>query len=416
MSYVTRALDRRLNALLPEVPAIAIDGPKGVGKTATALQRADTVWMLDREETLLVAAADPDFLTVEAGTFLLDEWQKFPSVWDAVRRQVDAGAPAGRFLLTGSATPFDANGTHSGAGRILSLRMRPMALFERGLTQPSVSLGALLSDPDHAVEGRTDFALPDYCRAIARSGFPGIMGKSAEVAQELLDSYLRLIVDRDLPDYGATVRRPETLRRWLAAYAAASSQTTSYANLLDATTGGDGSQPAKTTTIAYRDHLTALWILDPVPGWTPSSNAPKRLQQAPKHQLADPALAMRLLNLNETTLLGARGQKFLGQLFESLAVLSLRVAAEANRARVYHLRTRNGDHEVDIILEGANGEIAGLEVKLASAIDDQDVKHLHWLRSQLPGQNPLLAVINTGTQAYRRPDGIYVIPLALLEA
>ena len=161
MSYVTRALDRRLNALLPEVPALAIDGPKGVGKTATALQRADTVWMLDREETLLVAAADPDFLTVEAGTFLLDEWQKFPSVWDAVRRQVDAGAPAGRFLLTGSATPFDANGTHSGAGRILSLRMRPMALFERGLTQPSVSLGALLSDPDQAVEGRTDFALPD---------------------------------------------------------------------------------------------------------------------------------------------------------------------------------------------------------------------------------------------------------------
>ena len=90
MSYVTRALDRRLNALLPEVPAIAIDGTKGVGKTATALQRADTVWMLDREETLLVAAADPDFLTVEAGTFLLDEWQKFPSVWDAVRRQVFA--------------------------------------------------------------------------------------------------------------------------------------------------------------------------------------------------------------------------------------------------------------------------------------------------------------------------------------
>ncbi|MDK6630650.1 DUF4143 domain-containing protein, partial [Actinotignum timonense] len=185
------------------------------------------------------------------------------------------------------------------------------------------------------------------------------MTKSAEVTQELLDSYLRLIIDRDLPDYGATVRRPEVLHRWLAAYAAASSLTTSYANLLDATTGGDGTQPAKSTTITYREHLTALWILDPIPGWAPAGTALKRLQLAPKHQLADPALALRLLNLNETTLLGARGQKFLGQLFESLAALSVRVAAEANRARVFHLRTRNGDHEVDLIAEGPSGEIAG---------------------------------------------------------
>lgn len=416
MSYLKRALDRRLDALLPEVPAIAIDGAKGVGKTATALQRADTAWMLDRPETQCIAGADSDFATVPAGTFLLDEWQKVPSVWDAVRRQVDAGALAGRFLLTGSATPFNASGTHSGAGRVLSLRMRPMALFERGITEPSVSFGGLLMNPHQEITGHTDFALPDYCRAIARSGFPGIMGKSAEVTQELLDSYLRLIIDRDLPDYGATVRRPEVLRRWLTAYAAASSQTTSYANLLDATTGGDGTQPAKTTTITYREHLSALWILDPVPGWIPAGTALKRLQQAPKHQLADPALATRLLNLNETTLLGARGQQYLGQLFESLAALSVRVAAEACRARVFHLRTRNGDREVDLIVEGAGGEIAGVEVKLANAIDDHDVRHLRWLRERLPGHEPLLMVLNTGTQAYRRPDGIYVIPLALLGA
>ncbi|MDE1558362.1 MULTISPECIES: ATP-binding protein [Actinotignum] len=416
MRYHERAIDKRLDALLPEVPAIAIDGAKGVGKTATALQRANTVWLLDRPETQYVAAADPDFTTVPPGTLLLDEWQKVPAVWDSVRRQVDGGAPAGRFLLTGSAMPFDASGLHSGAGRVFSLRLRPMALFERELVEPSVSFGELLRNPNQGIAGHTDFALPDYCRAIARSGFPGIMTKSAEVTQELLDSYLRLIIDRDLPDYGATVRRPEVLHRWLAAYAAASSLTTSYANLLDATTGGDGTQPAKSTTITYREHLTALWILDPIPGWAPAGTALKRLQLAPKHQLADPALALRLLNLNETTLLGARGQKFLGQLFESLAALSVRVAAEANRARVFHLRTRNGDHEVDLIAEGPSGEIAGVEVKLANAISEHDVQHLLWLRKQIPEHDPLLMVLNTGAQAYRRPDGIYVIPLALLGA
>lgn len=226
----------------------------------------------------------------------------------------------------------------------------------------------------------------------------------------MLDAYLQRIIDRDLGDHGVSVRRPETLRRWLAA----SSTTTSYSRLLDASTPGEGAQPAKTTAISYRDHLSQLWLLDPVPGWSPSRNRLTRLQQAPKHQLADPALAARLVNLSAQTLNPASGAAMAEPLFESLATLTVRVAAQAAESRVGHLRTRNGDHEIDLIVEGPDGQVVGIEVKLAASISDADVRHLHWLRSKLPDDVVDLVVITTGAHAYRRRDGIAVVPLALL--
>ncbi|WGY03758.1 DUF4143 domain-containing protein [Nocardioides sp. QY071] len=423
MPYLPRTVDEELDELLAAAPAVAIDGPKGVGKTETAARRATMSWMLDDPAQLALVEADPAFANAASGTLLIDEWQRLPAVWDVIRRQVDAGAPPGRFLLTGSATPPSEAVTHSGAGRILSLRMRPMALHERhhAVTTSSdapalISLGDLLAGASPAIAGATHQTLADYLDAIESSGFPGIAGQPLRLRRALLDSYLQRVIDRDLPDLGFGVRRPETLRRWLAAYAAASSSAASYSTILDATTAGDGSQPAKTTTIAYRDHLTRLWLLDPVPGWSPSRGAFARLQQAPKHQLADPALAARLLNLSAAALATARGSHMAGPLFESLATLTVRVAAQAAQARVGHLRTRNGDHEVDLIVEGPEGQVLGIEVKLAASVTDADVRHLHWLRDRIPTDIVDLMVITTGRQAYRRRDGIAVVPLALLSA
>jgi predicted AAA+ superfamily ATPase len=413
MSYLLRTIDSELDELIPLTPALAIDGPKGVGKTGTARRRADVTWFLDDPSQQEIARADFALSSLPPGTALLDEWQKLPQVWDSVRRQVDDGAPAGRFLLTGSATPADPTGTHSGAGRILSLRMRPMGLHERGVTDPTVSFSALLNGAAE-VQGNTDFALPDYAFEIVRSGFPGIMKAPGRLRAGLLSAYLQRIIDRDLPDQGYAVRRPETLRRWLAAYAAASSSTASYSRILDSTTGGDGNQPAKATTIAYRDHLTQLWLLDPVPGWIPANNAIRRLQQAPKHQLADPALAARLLDLSASALLGPVGAHMAGPLFESLVTLGVRVLAQSGQATVSHLRTNAGKHEIDLIVQGIDGQILAIEVKLAGQVDAADVRHLHWLREQVPDRIADLVVITTGTTAYRRPDGIAVIPLALL--
>ncbi|MFZ0160868.1 MAG: DUF4143 domain-containing protein [Kineosporiaceae bacterium] len=417
MAYLRRTVDDELDELLSLTPAIALDGPKGVGKTATAQRRATVGWLLDDLAQRALVQADPTFATTPAGTVLIDEWQRWPPVWDSVRRRVDEGAGPGRFLLTGSATPAAGVDTHSGAGRILSLRMRPMALYERGAaSRPTVSLRRLLAGEHTMLTGRTTTSVGDYLSAIEASGLPGVGSQHPRLRQGLLDAYLQRVIDRDLPDHGVAVRRPETLRRWLAAYAAASSTTTAYSKILDASTGGDGSQPAKTTTIAYRDHLTQLMLLDPVPGWAPSLSPRARLQQAPKHQLADPGLAARLLGLSATTLAAPRGAAMAGPLFESLATLTVRVAAQAAQARVGHLRTRNGDHEVDLVVEGPDAQVVAIEVKLAAAVDDTDVRHLVWLREHLGEALVEAVVITTGTHAYRRPDGIAVVPLALLGA
>jgi hypothetical protein len=414
MGYLPRTVDRELDELLAIAPSIAIHGPKGVGKTETAQRRAAASWLLDDPTQRSLVEADPTFVGAPAGTLLVDEWQRLPQTWDAVRRQVDGGAPPGRFLLTGSAAPSAGAGTHSGAGRILSLRMRPMTLYERGTAEPTVSLRSLLAGTAPALTGSTTITASDYFAAVESSGFPGIHRQAPRLRRGLLDAYLQRVIDRDLPENGFSVRRPETLRRWLAAYAAASSSMASYSRILDATTAGDGAQPAKTTTIAYRDHLAQLWLLDPVPGWSPSRNPIARLQQAPKHQLADPALAARLLNLSAHSLATARGGHMAGPLFESLATLTVRVAAQAAEAKVGHLRTRNGDHELDLVVEGTDGQILGIEIKLAADVADADVRHLRWIRDQLPGETVDLLAITTGTTAYRRADGIAVVPLALL--
>jgi len=395
-------------------PAIAIDGPKGVGKTATARRRAGTVWLLDDPASQDLVAADTTFSSSQ-GTVLIDEWQRLPQVWDVVRRQVDDGAGPGRFLLTGSATPAGGVDTHSGAGRILSLRMRPMGLHERGVCTPTVSVSDLLKGSAQ-IDGQSDFSLQDYLEQIEASGFPGINRQPPRLRRAQLDGYVARVVDRDMSEQGLAIRRPETLRRWLAAYAAATATTARYSGILDATTAGDGSQPAKTTTIAYRDHLTQLWLLDPVPGWSPSRNTFTRLQQAPKHQLADPGLAARLLGLDASSLASPGGAAMAGPLFESLVTLGVRVAAQAAEARVGHLRTRNGDHEVDLILEGPQGQVLGIEVKLAPSVSDADVRHLLWLREHLGQDIAQLMVVTTGPRAYRRGDGIAVVPLALLGA
>ncbi|MDO5677323.1 MAG: DUF4143 domain-containing protein [Propionibacteriaceae bacterium] len=416
MEYLPRTVDAELDALLPHVSAIALDGAKGVGKTDTAIRRATATWLLDDPAQRAIAEADFRLESVPPGTLLLDEWQQVPQVWNSVRRQVDAGAPPGRFILTGSATPVDAAGTHSGAGRILSLRMRPMALHERGRAEPApaVSIGSLLEGTQGPLMGSTTFTLMDYMDAIVSSGLPGIMPVDNRRARgALLDAYLARVVDRDLPDLGFEVRRPETLRRWLGAYAAASSSTTSYSRILDATTGGDGAQPAKTTTMIYRDHLTRLWLLDPVPGWIPANNPISRLQQAPKHQLADPALAARLLGLSSDTLL-TTGRHMAGPLFESLVTLGVRVAAQAAEANTFHLRSNAGEKEIDLIVQRYDGRLLAIEVKLAPAVTDTDVRHLRWLRDQLPDQVADVIVVTTGSTAYRRPDGVGVVPLALL--
>ncbi|MCY1137648.1 DUF4143 domain-containing protein [Actinoplanes sp. Pm04-4] len=422
LPYQLRAVDQELDELLGGLPAISLEGPKGVGKTATAQRRAATVFAMDDATQRELLIADPQRLDRAPTPILIDEWQREPAVWDFVRRSVDRNPAPARFLLTGSATPTSAP-THSGAGRIVQLRMRPMSLAERAVAEPTVSLGELLTGRRPAMGGGTALSLVDYAEEIVRSGFPAIRQLPPRARRAQLDGYLNRIVERDFPEQGHLVRRPDTLRGWLAAYAAATASTSSYNAILDAATPGETNKPAKTTTTVYRDVLSQLWLLDPVPGWLPSRSAFSRLGAAPKHHLADPALAARLLGVDVPALLDdsapdapvRRPGPLLGALFESLVTLSVRVYAQAAEATVHHLRTWDSRHEVDLIIQRADQRIVALEVKLSPSVSDDDVRHLTWLRGQLGDDLLDAAVITTGPEAYRRPDGIAVIPLGLLQ-
>lgn len=205
-------------------------------------------------------------------------------------------------------------------------------------------------------------------------------------------------------------------------FAAATATTAAYTSIRDAATPGAGDPPSMATVAVYRRVMEQMWIVEELPAWLPTRSRLRRLAASPKHHLADPALAMSSLGIDAEALLDGiatpqvtqRDGTLLGNLFESLMALSVRVYAQASRARVSHLRTRGGEHEVDLIVERRDSRVVALEVKLTATVTADDVRHLRWLTDQL-GDNLLdAAVISTGHEAYRRPDGIGVIPAALL--
>lgn len=419
--YRRRVLDDELDVLLPQLAAVALEGAKGVGKTATAARRATTILSLDDPRQREVLAADIDRVTQLPTPVLIDEWQLEPAVWDRVRRAVDADATGARFLLTGSAGPAPGVRIHSGAGRIVTLTLRPMAFSERARSTPTISLRELLTGDRPTITGSTAVNLADYTDEILRSGFPGIRDLPERARAVQLDSYLARIVDRDLPEAGVSIRRPAILRAWLAAYGAATATDAAYTAILDAATGGQSDKPARQTVDIYRDHLQRIFVLDPLPAWLPMFAPLTRLTRTPKHHLVDPALAARLVGVGRAGLLRGVGTRvsaatgtWLGALFESLVTQSVRVYAAAADAAVGHLRTKNTEHEIDLIVEREDQAVVAVEIKLSATVDDSDVRHLAWLHERLGDRLADRVVITTGEHAYRRKDGVAVIPFAML--
>ena len=420
--YRHRIVDIELDELR-DLPAISLEGPKAVGKTETAARRANTTFDLDNPETLAIIEADPNRLVNNGEPpVFIDEWQRYPPSWDLVRRQVDADSSA-RFLLAGSAAPVETP-LHSGAGRIVTVQMRPMSLAERGLGEPTVKLSDLLDDSVCSLSGSTELGLSDYTDEILRSGFPAIRHATGRALRTQLDGYIDRVVERDFEEVGVRVRNTEALRRWMTSYAAATSTTTSFEKIRDAASAGEETKQSKTTTGPYRTALERLHLMESLPAWAPSRNHLRNLTRAPAHHLADPALAARLLGASSDTLLDGKSSgpaiprdgTLLGALFEALVVQSVRVYAQANEAQVFHLRTRGGEREVDIIVRRPDGRIVALEVKLSSTPKDSDFRHLRWLKKSL-GEDLLDAiVVTTGSEAYRRTDGFGVVPAALLTA
>jgi predicted AAA+ superfamily ATPase len=415
-------LDDYLDAASHVTVAVALEGVRAIGKTSTAGERAVTRYDLDDDTQLAVVEADVGRALAQPAPVLIDEWQHHPPVWDRVRRAVDDRDPPGPFLLTGSVAP-KGTGVHTGAGRIVAMRMRPLSLAERWPDVATVSLSELLGGDRPPVTGVSPFGLEDYTEELFKSGFPGLRDLPVRLRRAQLDSYIERIIDKDFPELGHQPRNPAALRRWMLAYAAATATSASWEKVRDAATSGESDKPARTTVMPYRDVLERLYVLDPLPGWKPTRNPIARLTEPPKHHLADPALATTLLGLDSGRLLAGdepgialpRDGTFLGALFESLVTQSVRVYAQSAEARVGHLRTFAGEREIDLIVERGDGRVVAIEVKLRPVPSDKDLAHLRWLREQIGDDLLDAVVVTTGREAYRRAeDGIAVVPAALL--
>jgi len=427
--HYDRLIEPYLKTLMKEFPAIAIDGLKGVGKTVSSKRIAATVFELDKPKDFDQVANIPDILLTSPPPVLIDEWQRIPPVWDFVRRAVDDGAKPGTFLLTGSISNTDTN-IHSGAARIIRRKMYPLALSERGIEKPTVSISELFSSAvpfTASISGKTDVTSRDYLYEISASGLPEFRHYTTESRRIAFESFFANILSHDFRQQGIRLRQPETMLRWLRAYAAAVSTDAGYSEILDASTAGVGNKPAAKTTIAYREALENLWLLDELMPWTEGESFFSGLKLSPKHYLAGPALAAYLLGLDEKILTGGDGwstravrfdQKYgsiIGRLFESLLHLSLSTYAGVNNAKLFFMKTYKGDHEIDFILQKGS-KIIACEVKFSPTASPTDGKHLRWLINKVGSDCRDAMIITTGAAAYRRNDGIAVIPAALLGA
>lgn len=420
MEYRPRVIDAELAQLVEDVPAVAVVGSKAIGKTESARRLAGTVIDLaDVDQRAIVRAGRREALAAAVPPVLLDEWQHDPEVWEAMRRAVDEDPTPGRFVLTGSANPRDVR-VHSGAGRVVRLRMRPMSLVERGVAEPTVSLASLWRGAAD-VGGESSLTLIEYVDEILDSGFPAIRFAKPRARSRLIAGYVESALEHEVPELGFVPKRPASLAQWLRAYAAASSTTATYESIAAAVP--DDQRPTRTTIVAYRDVLSHLWLLDQVPAFALSRNRLGALGKMPKHQLADPALVGALLRLRPESLLDSTaGREFsslrdgplVGNLFESLATLCVRVYAQPLDLDVAHIRTARGDREVDLVVHSPDGRALAFEVKLAATPTDRDVRHLHWLGDRLGDDLVDKVVLTTGKRAYRRPDGVAVVPLGLL--
>lgn len=422
--YQPRLIESRLDALMRAFGCVELAGPKWCGKTWTALSRSASVTKLDRRQDREAAELDPSLALVGQTPHLVDEWQEVPEVWDAARRYVDdAGNKRGLLLLTGSTQLKQRDRDrvrHSGAGRIARLTMRPMSLAELGESTGEVSLESLLAG-DELHPTRRDTTIEDVACWCCRGGWPANLTLDDEAAYETAGQYIQAVLDVNVLEER---KSPDTALSLMRALAFNKSQAVTYRTLAsDMGSNGLARTVDKDTVSSYLSLLDRLFITEKLSGWEPPMRAKARVRVKPKRYFADPSLAAALVGATPTRLL--RDTQTLGLLFENLVLRDLRVYMSTLGGvgnAVSYYRDDKG-LEVDAILEYGGGW-AGVEIKLSDTKVDDGAANLLRLRNKLTRNTAarhaeplfLAVIVGRGGLAYRRADGVYVIPAATLGA
>lgn len=413
-NYRPRVVDEELRERMGVMGAVLVDGPKAVGKTSTAEQLAATVTRMDVDRNARTALdVQPELLFAAPTPILFDEWQEAPELWNLVRRAVDDHDRKGLYLLTGSSRPRDDARMHSGAGRIGRLRMRPMSLFESGHSDGFVSLRRILTGDAPAGQA-AGMTVPDLLERIVVGGWPALLDADERAARAWLTDYRRNIAEVDVPALGPR-RNPRNIERLLAGLGRTVGAPINR-SALAADIGGAAGPIAADTLANYLDALDRLMLVEPLPAWRPHMRSRTRLRTSAVQHFIDPSLGTSALGVGVADLqadLNAAGFHF-----ESLVVRDLRVYSQGLGATLSSWRDSQTNAEVDVVLELPNGRWAGIEIKLGEAAADAAAESLHRFARKVDverhGEPLALMVITGGRFAYKRPDGVVVVPIAML--
>ena len=421
-NYRKRIADNILARKLEGKGAVLIEGPKWCGKTTTAEQVAASILYMDdpekKEQNIAMSELNPKRLLKGDVPRLIDEWQLAPKLWDAIRFEVDHRRELGQFVLTGSAVPPDTKEiTHSGTGRFTWLTMRPMSIFESGESSGEVSLKSLFEQPNE-IDGESTLDIERLAFLVCRGGWPQAIEMRDEVALDQAVDYYDAVVKSDINRADGVHKNPERVKRLMRSYARNQGSQVPNTVIAQDIAANDETTMDTDTVASYLNALRKIFVIEDMPAWNPNLRSKTAIRSSDTRYYVDPSIATAALGIGPQDLIS--DLKTFGFLFETLCVRDLRVFADALNGAVYHYRDKDG-LECDAVVHLRNGSYGLVEVKLGGdKLIEEGSTNLKALSEKIDTDKMkkpsfLMVLIGTGDYAYRRPDGVYVVPIGCLK-
>jgi len=420
--YRPRITDIILARKLKGKGAVLIQGPKWCGKTTTAEQMAKSILYMSKPEdvkaNLAAADIDPSKLLHGETPRLIDEWQIAPKLWDAVRFEVDHRNSVGQFILTGSAVPPKTDEIfHTGTGRFAWIKMRPMSLFESGESSGEVSLKEMFNQPEKLIAENKIESIDRLAFLICRGGWPGAIDMEDDIALEQAFDYFDAIVNTDISRVDNVKRDSERAKRLMKSYARNQGTQTAYTVLRDDILANDAESLTEDTVYAYTNALRKIFVIEDMPAWNPNLRSKTAIRTSDTRYFIDPSIATASLGLEPNDLV--KDLNTMGLFFETLCVRDLRVYAESLDGHVSHYRDKSG-LECDAVIHLRNGSFGLIKIKLGGDhLIEEGAENLKKFRDKIDTKKMkepafMMVLTGTGKYAYRREDGVYVVPVGCL--
>lgn len=420
--YYKRLIEQEIELKMRTSGAVVVAGPKFCGKTTTCMLYQKSFVKLNTQQAISMARMNPKAVLNGEKPRLIDEWQKAPDVWNQVKDDLDFNYEFGKYILTGSSTPADKTTVHhSGVGRIVSIKMRPMSLWESQESKGSVSLSALFDgkEDEFPWDMNQDFSLEDVAYLLCRGGWPISVRAPRDIALEVTKNYWNgLFIFEDCENERFRNKKPEVLRMIVRSYARhISTEAAASTIIADVRQSNERTMDAKTFA-DYMEALNDLYILEDMRAWNPNIRSKTSIRSTPTRHFVDTSIACRALGVSPKDLMG--DLESFGLFFEDMAVRDLRIYTESLGGEVLHYRD-NAGLECDAVLHLDDGRWGAVEIKLGG--DDNieaGASTLKQLKSKIEEKSDenapsFLLVLTAVGGAYRREDGVFVAPINLLK-